>query len=92
MNNEQLLECLSILQEECAEVIVVISKIRRFGLDTEYVGGDGTKRTALTQEIADVLCLIEKLVKHKIVNETALEGAFLKKKEKLKKFSNIGYL
>jgi hypothetical protein len=92
MNEEQLLECLGILQEECAEVIVVASKIRRFGLDTEYVRGEGTKRSALTQEIGDVLCLIGKLIENKIIDEDEVHAAYLKKKEKLKKFSNIGNL
>jgi hypothetical protein len=29
-------EALGILQEECAEVIVEVSKIRRFGLDSTH--------------------------------------------------------
>ena len=34
--NSKTEETLGILQEECAEVIVEVSKIRRFGLDTVH--------------------------------------------------------
>ena len=34
--NNQTQEALGILQEECAEVIVEVSKIRRFGLDSVH--------------------------------------------------------
>ena len=87
--HDQMMEALGILQEECAEAIVVVSKIRRFGLDTEYLRGEGTKRTALTQEIGDILAMIGILVKQGIVKEEEIEIAAREKIEKLKQYSNL---
>lgn len=86
---DQMMEALSILQEECAETSVVISKIRRFGLDTEYQRGEGTKRTALTQELGDILAVLGVLVKQGIVDQEELHLAAKRKIEKLKEFSNL---
>ena len=87
--HDQMMEALSLLQEECAEAIVVISKIRRFGLDTEYLRGEGTKRDALIQEIGDMLAMIGVLVKQGVIDSAAIETASQNKIEKLKKFSNL---
>ena len=38
---------MDILQEECGELIVAISKVRRFGLDNSYKEG-GTQREHFT--------------------------------------------
>jgi NTP pyrophosphatase (non-canonical NTP hydrolase) len=84
-----MMEALSILQEECAETIVVISKIRRFGLDTEYLRGEGTKRDALVQELGDMLAMIGVLVKQGVIDPEAMETASQNKIEKLKEFSNL---
>jgi len=43
-------EVLLILQEECAELIQAISKVKRFGLQEN--------KDNLLQEVADVLCMI----------------------------------
>lgn len=87
--HDQMIEALSLLQEECAETIVVISKIRRFGIDTEYLRGQGTKREALTQELGDILALLGVLVKQQIVDQDSLHQAAKLKIEKLKEFSNL---
>lgn len=87
--HDQMMEALGILQEECAETVVVASKIRRFGLDTEYVRGAGTKRTALTQELGDILAMIGILVKQGVVDQEELEIATKLKIEKLKKYSTL---
>ena len=89
MGNEQLMEALGILQEECAEVIVVISKIRRFGLDTEYIRGEGTKRSALIQELGDVQALVKILINQELFDSKDIELAAQSKIEKLKKYSNL---
>lgn len=87
--HDQMMEALGILQEECAETVVVISKIRRFGLDTEYQRGEGTKRTALTKELGDILALLGVLIKQGIIKEDELHQAAKEKIEKLKKFSTL---
>ena len=87
--HDQMMEALGILQEECAETVVVVSKIRRFGLDTEYQRGEGTKRTALTKECGDILAMIGILVKQGVLEQDALHQAALEKIEKLKKYSTL---
>lgn len=81
-------EILDLLQEECAEVIVAISKIRRFGMENSYKDG-GTQREHLVQEIGDVTLLIELLKSYQIFNERELRLAQLNKSAKLAKWSTI---
>ena len=80
MNKDE--EILTILQEECAEVIQAISKVRRFGMDNNLKD--------LQQEISDVEYLI-KLAKLNIEGFDKFEWAVAenRKFEKLQKFSNI---
>jgi NTP pyrophosphatase (non-canonical NTP hydrolase) len=81
MNNKQQ-EILDILQEECAEVIQAVSKVRRFGLRNNI--------DELCKEITDVEYLI-KLAKMNIyeMNSFNFGAAELAKYEKLKVYSNI---
>jgi NTP pyrophosphatase (non-canonical NTP hydrolase) len=87
--HDQMMEALGILQEECAETVVVISKIRRFGIDTEYQRGAGTKRDNLTQECGDILAMIGILVKQGVLEQDSLQAAAIAKIEKLKKYSTL---
>lgn len=87
--HDQMMEALGILQEECAETVVVASKIRRFGIDTEYQRGLGTKRDNLTQELGDILAMIAVLVKQEVVTQEELHIAAKLKIEKLKKYSTL---
>lgn len=80
-------EALVILQEECAEVIQVISKMHRFGADNEYDGV--TNRERLTQEIGDVLVLINHLCDTGVVEEESIHRAITKKLKKLKLYSEL---
>lgn len=81
MNRQE--EILTILQEECAEVIQAVSKVRRFGMDNNV--------TELKKEIADVLCMIDILLASDIVTyqEEELETMKYEKANKLKKYSKI---
>jgi len=74
-------EVLTIAQEECGELVQVVSKIRRFGLDEN--------RAKLTQEAGDVLAMIELMTDLDIVDKNELELAKEKKFEKLKIWSSI---
>ena len=79
--NDKVKEALVITQEECAEVIQVISKIFRFGLD------ENDHR--LEDEIGDLLCMIEILVNLGVIRSDKLDLAKRVKAEKLKKWSKL---
>jgi len=81
-------EILTITQEECAEVIQVISKGRRFGYNVDYNGVTNGER--LTQEVGDVLAMIDLLVDYGVLVHDDLMKAKDAKFEKLKQWSNIG--
>jgi len=76
-------EILTILQEECAEVIQAVSKVKRFGMSENH--------SALVKELGDLQAMIEIMYEFQVVNCTIdkkLENIF-QKREKLKKFSHI---
>ncbi len=76
-------EILTILQEECAEVIQAVSKVRRFG--------EANNIEQLEQEIADVLCMINLAYRYGIMvkNEERVQNRITVKEERLKQFSSI---
>jgi len=82
-------EVLGILQEECAEVIVEVSKIRRFGIDSVHYKTGYKHSAMLEMEIGDVLAMVDILLEQQIISWENLELAKLAKKEKLKKWSTI---
>ena len=79
MENKSLRETLTILQEECAEVIVEASKILRFSNDGER----------LEREVGDLICMIELLYEQRIMDPGNVAVQAREKREKLKKWSNI---
>ena len=82
-------EVMDIAQEECAEVIQAISKIRRFGIDNAKPGTNYTNREHLEEELGDMLAMIDILTINNIVSWGNLHKAKRAKIEKLKKWSNI---
>jgi len=82
-------EVMDILQEECAEVIQAVSKIRRFGLDNAKYGTGQTNREHLEEEVGDMLAMIDILMINGMVDWANLHAAKRAKIEKLKKWSNI---
>lgn len=74
-------EILTITQEECGELVQVISKVRRFGMDTN--------RDNLVKESGDLLCMIELLIENNIISKDELESAKQSKRDKLAVWSNI---
>lgn len=82
-------ETLDILQEECAEVIVEVSKCRRFGLDSTHYKTGLTHSTMLENEIGDVLAMIDILLDQGVLTQSKLDHAKQAKKDKLKQWSNI---
>jgi NTP pyrophosphatase (non-canonical NTP hydrolase) len=85
-------EIMDILQEECAEVIQAISKIRRFGLNNYKDNGLLTNREHLAEEIGQLFCMVKLLVRDNIVNIDEINAAQDEKTEKLKVWSNIANL
>jgi NTP pyrophosphatase (non-canonical NTP hydrolase) len=87
--NKQTQEILDILQEECAEVIVEVSKCRRFGLESLHYKTGQQHSEMLEQELGDVLAMLKLLMEAGVVSEQGLEQAAERKLEKLKKWSSI---
>ena len=88
--NEDTKEILTILQEECAEVIVEVSKCFRFGPDQMMQGVNVSNIQRLEKELGDLLAMVELLVDKDIgVSTDGLEIARTAKFEKLKQWSNI---
>jgi NTP pyrophosphatase (non-canonical NTP hydrolase) len=85
----QIEETLGILQEECAEVIVEVSKIRRFGIDSVHYKTGLTHNSMLEAEVGDVLAMVDILLEQGVLDLQRLEIAKQNKKEKLKQWSNI---
>ena len=88
---EQIQEALDILQEECAEAIVEVSKIRRFGLDSaDYNSGmTQTHRVSFVKEVGDVLAMADILIEQGVITQSDLDTAKQNKKLKLQKWSKI---
>lgn len=80
-------EVMLITQEECAEVTQAISKVFRFGIDGEHNGV--TNKERLTEEVGDLLCMIELMMTHGVVDSMQVLEAKKNKFEKLKKWSNV---
>lgn len=82
-------EILDIAQEECAEVIVAISKISRFGLDNFKPGKPKTNRQHLAEELGDLQAMIDLCIITGIVDKQEVDQASDNKIAKLKQWSNI---
>jgi len=89
MINSRVEEALGILQEECAEVIVEVSKCRRFGIDSMHYRTGIKHSKMLELEVGDVLALVDILVEQGVLNIQELDIARANKKEKLKQWSKI---
>jgi NTP pyrophosphatase (non-canonical NTP hydrolase) len=82
-------EVMSILQEECAEVIQAVSKINRFGMDNSKPGEVKTNRQHLEEELGDLAAMITLLEMNGVISQFNIEKAKLAKFDKLKKWSTI---
>ena len=75
-------ELLTVLQEECAEVIQEASKIKRFGHEPDNL-------IRFEKEMGDLWCLIELCHEYDLISYTNIEEYSKQKREKLKLFSDI---
>jgi NTP pyrophosphatase (non-canonical NTP hydrolase) len=88
--NDDTKEILTILQEECAEVIVEVSKCFRFGPDQMMEGINITNMQRLEKELGDLQAMIELLIDNKVgVTTQGLKEAKKQKFQKLKQWSNL---
>lgn len=76
-------EIMTILQEECAEVIQAVSKVKRFGLEQN--------EQDLKKELADLRCMLDLVEAYKVVTyePQELAGMILAKQKKLEVYSKI---
>ena len=79
------LEMLGLLQEECAEVIQIISKIRRFGEESynPYDPSGKSNLTLLEDEIGDVRLIVQILERRKYISEQNIGNRIIWKHDKL---------
>lgn len=82
-------EILQITQEECAEVIQSIAKCFRFGVDNHYPSSDKNNRERLTEELGDLLCMIDLIKEYNIVDSDKIEQYKKQKRIKLSRWSTI---
>jgi len=80
-------EVMLITQEECAEVTQAISKVFRFGFLSEHNGRNN--REHLEEEIGDLMCMVDLMREANLINWNNVIDASEKKREKLRKWSNI---
>jgi NTP pyrophosphatase (non-canonical NTP hydrolase) len=81
-HNDSCTELLTILQEECAEVIQMASKLKRFGQDH-----DTLERFA--KELGDLQCMIDLCQEYDLVSYTDLDLYSAEKRIKLKSWSDL---
>jgi NTP pyrophosphatase (non-canonical NTP hydrolase) len=81
-------EYLGILQEECAEVIQIVSKINRFGLHSvnPYDKIPRTNQQLLMDEVGDIYAMILKLEEKGLFTRQQLEERAAYKHEKLQRY------
>ena len=81
-------EYMGILQEECAEVIQIISKINRFGLYSSNPFEENAKNNQqqLIDEVGDVYALIQKLEERGLFTREQIEQRAEYKHAKLKRY------
>ena len=75
-------ELLVITSEEASEIIKVVSKILRYGMQPK-------DQTALIEEIGDMQCMIDLIVEHKLITKTQIKNRIKLKRKKLEKWSNL---
>ena len=75
-------ELLVIASEEASEIVKVVSKILRYGMQPK-------DQKALIEEIGDMQCMIDLIVEHKLITKTQIKNRIKVKSKKLKKWSNL---
>jgi NTP pyrophosphatase (non-canonical NTP hydrolase) len=87
--DKQTKEIFCIAQEECAEVTQSISKIFRFGFESQNPHTRKTNKESLEEEVGDLLAMVDIMVEKCIISDSSVNAARKAKREKLKVWSNI---
>lgn len=82
-------ENLDILQEEAAEIIQIISKIKRFGFYSTYPQDDTSNLSHLHQEIGDLQAMVDVLIDQGYIDITDLSHRRELKLNKLANYYNV---
>lgn len=78
---------LTLLMEECAEIIQICSKIKRFGMDDYHEKtGNITNLDLLHRELGDLYCIVKIMVDNGILDIYEIEELAEEKPTKLKKY------
>ncbi len=75
-------ELMTLMAEECGELVQACMKIQRHGLDPQRV-------TALIEEVGDVQCLIDLMQVHNVMTFEEVDERIEVKKAKLKQWSSL---
>jgi NTP pyrophosphatase (non-canonical NTP hydrolase) len=73
------------LQEESAECIQAVSKIRRFGINSKHPDRDTTNLEDLVNELEDLLAIVSALENLNYINMTASNNRIIQKRNVLLK-------
>lgn len=80
---------LTVLAEECSEVIELCSKMMRFGSDNFAPDEKLSNRERMQSELNDIFGVVVLLQDNNIIDENTLQGKLVKeKKEKVEKYWN----
>lgn len=83
-NLDQRTEALTILMEECAELIQATSKVLRFGPNAQTTNGAKSLLELQTQELADLYAIIRIAQKHGAIhcpNEQQIQSSMIRKRK-----------
>ena len=81
---------LTLMIEECAEVIHIISKIKRFGKDDPHPERDNIPKIELLhKELGDLFCIVEIMAYHNYIDLDQVDTYATQKFDKLKKYYRI---
>lgn len=78
-----------IAQEECAEVTQAISKVFRFGFNSKHPERAMNNRECLEEEIGDLMCMVDLMIEHNMINRNNILYASGNKRKKLEQWSSI---
>lgn len=80
-------QLMTITMEECGELTQQCSKIMRKYKTKDQIEED--QQTLLVEELGDLQCMINLMIKHKIVTWDQIQARAKVKNEKLKKWSTL---
>ncbi len=89
MTASKITEALTILSEECGEVVQVAAKCQRFGIDGINPVDNSTNRSRLAQEGGDVVGMIEIVTEWGIGDQQEIQDCATIKRRKLEQWSRL---